>query len=155
MSVATPVTASGDAESAAAANCGTGIGARNGRVARKDAPGGIGHRFAVAGPTCAARAAAARAPRAEPQPVIDLAAWSMIPRISCGTSPRMIVSAVATARPPQSSRPWRQRRRVGHRVAHVHVDDDAEVVERGRGGVQDDEDREERRPSRPPGRPAG
>ena len=107
--------------------------------------GGRGHALARA----TSRRGGRRDP--QPQPLIAVAAWPMIPRISPGKNPSRIVSAVATARPPHSSRPWRSARRVGHRLAHVHVDDDPQVVERGRGGVEDRRGPRGTRPSRRPG----
>ena len=38
-------------------------------------------------------------------------------------------------------------RRLGRRLAHVHVDDDAQVVEGGHGRVEDGDDRQERQPA--------
>ena len=60
-----------------------------------------------------------------------------------GMSPSTTVSTLATTRPPHSSRPCASGRLLGARLAHEHVDDDAEVVERRRGRVQDRDDRED------------
>ena len=40
-----------------------------------------------------------------------------------------------------------RRRGLGRRLAHEHVDDDAQVVERGRGGVEHHDHRQERDPA--------
>ena len=75
-----------------------------------------------------------------PMPQPGTIAWAACPAASSsadGKKPSRIVSAVAAARPPHSSAPWRSAGVVGRRLAHEHVDDDPQVVERGRRGVED------------------
>ena len=67
-----------------------------------------------------------------------------------GNSPSRIVNAEAAASPPHSSAPVAERRRLARRVAHEHVDDDPQVVERGDGGVEHRDDGQDRRAGRRP-----
>ena len=63
---------------------------------------------------------------------------------SVGKRPRPMVRTVATARPTHSSAAVAQRGGVGLRVAHEHVHDDPQVVERGDRRVEHGDDRQDR-----------
>ena len=72
-----------------------------------------------------------------------------------GKSPKRIVSAGRRGQPAPQQRAVAQRRSVALRLAHVHVDDDPEVVERGERRVEHDEHSKDRERSRRPRRPRG
>ena len=71
---------------------------------------------------------------------------------SSGSREQARAGSSRSSRPPgrpTAAGPWRSAGASRRRVAHEHVDDDAQVVERGGRGVEDRDDREERQ------RPAG
>ena len=76
---------------------------------------------------------------------------SSIAPVMSGARPIATVAIAARMSPARVALPTLTSPRVLGRLAHVHVDDDAQVVERGRRGVEHHQDGEQRSASRRPG----